>query len=371
MRVLVWHWGRRGAGPRFAVELAAGLAAVPGTTALLSLAAGAEILSLPHAPHCDLPVRTYAGWPGLLARAIAAPLMMARLDGALARLRPDIAICAMPAPLDPLFLATLRRRGIPNLIIAHDAAPHAGDGGWPRALWDRAVLRHADMIGVLSRDVGMAMAAAHRVPILSLSHPPFPMPPLAPPCAHGGPLRVLSFGRLRAYKGLDLLAATARRLPRGWEMRVVGTGPETAQLATLRAVPGMRVENRWVAEADVPGLLGWADVVLLTHAAASQSGVAAAAIGAGRFVVATDVGGLAEQARGIAGVALCRPDADALVAALMNCQDAPLPARADPARAWQAMAVELLAGARRAGLVQRQPRAMAAASCSAVRSGPL
>lgn len=371
MRVLVWHWGRRGAGPRFAVELAAGLASVPGTTALLSLAEGAEILSIPGAPRCDLLVPTYAGWPGLLARAMAAPVMLARLDRALARLRPDLAVCAMPAVLDPLFLTTLRQRGIPSLVIAHDAGPHAGDGGWVRAAWDRMVLGQADMLGVLSGHVGVAIAAAHRVPVLPLWHPPFPMPALPLPRAHGGALRVLSFGRLRAYKGLELLMATTRQLPRGWDLRVVGAGPETPQLAALRAVPGVRVENRWVAEADLPGLLGWADVVLLTHAAASQSGVAAAAIGAGRFVVATDVGGLAEQTRDVAGVMLCRPDADALVAALHACQAAPLPVRANPAADWQDMAAELLAGVRQAGLAQRQPRAMAAASCSAVRSGPL
>lgn len=367
----MWHWGRRGAGPRFAVELAAGLAGVPGTTAMLSLAAGAEILTLPDAPRCDLVVQTYAGWPGLFARAAVAPFMLAGLDRALARLRPDLAVCAMPAPLDPLFLLALRRRGVPNLIVAHDAEPHAGDGGWLRAAWDRAVLRQADMIGVLSPNVGTALQARHRAPLISLSHPPFPMPAMAPPRAHGDAFRVLNFGRLRAYKGLDLLAATAPLLPRGWTMRVVGSGPETPQLAALRATPGVRVENRWVAEAEVPDLLGWADAVLVTHSAASQSGVVAAAIGAGRLLVATDVGGIAEQTRGIDGATLCRSDADSMVAALEACQTAALPARGDPRAAWRAMAAEMLAGVRRAGLAQRQPRAMAAASCSGVRSGPL
>jgi len=43
MRVLEWQWGRRGAGPRFAAELARNFAAVPETETLLSLAARAEI----------------------------------------------------------------------------------------------------------------------------------------------------------------------------------------------------------------------------------------------------------------------------------------------------------------------------------------
>lgn len=375
MRVLVWHWGRHGAGPRFAVELVAGFSGLPGVQASLSLAAGAEILTISEPPRCDLPVPTYGGWLGLAGRWMGAPAMLRRLDQALAELRPDLAVCAMPAALDPIFLAALRRREIPSVVIAHDAAPHAGDGGWVRGAWDRAVLRRADGLGVLSEHVGKEMAGRYPdMPIFSLWHPPFAMGATVPPRAHGGRPRVLSFGRLRAYKGLDLLADTLRLLPAGWDLRVVGKGPESPALAALRAVPGVHLENRWVAEAALPSLIGWADVVLLTHRAASQSGVAAAAIGAGRFVVATDVGGLAEQLRAVPGVALCAPDPAALSAALRGVVDAKAPARPDARADWRAMAAALLAAARQAGLVpglaQRQPRAMAAASRSGIQSGP-
>ena len=35
MRVLVWQWGRRGGGPRYAVELVSGLGARAGVEAML------------------------------------------------------------------------------------------------------------------------------------------------------------------------------------------------------------------------------------------------------------------------------------------------------------------------------------------------
>ncbi len=44
MRILVWQWGRRGAGPRVAVNLAEGLRQVGGVDVVLSLSTGAEIL---------------------------------------------------------------------------------------------------------------------------------------------------------------------------------------------------------------------------------------------------------------------------------------------------------------------------------------
>jgi glycosyltransferase involved in cell wall biosynthesis len=97
---------------------------------------------------------------------------------------------------------------------------------------------------------------------------------------------------------------------------VVGSGPESAELARLRAMPGVSVENRWVPEGELGALLGWADALVLSHREASQSGVAAAAIAAGRWVVATRVGGLAEQVEGQATSVLCEPDPESLAAAI-------------------------------------------------------
>lgn len=58
MRVLVWQWGRRGAGPKMAVELARGLNALEGCQAVLSLSEKAEILRADPSVTNDLSVRT-------------------------------------------------------------------------------------------------------------------------------------------------------------------------------------------------------------------------------------------------------------------------------------------------------------------------
>ena len=108
---------------------------------------------------------------------------------------------------------------------------------------------------------------------------------------------MLCFGRLRTYKGLDLLAEALRLLgPRpDMEVWVVGRGPESTALAALRALPGVKVENRWVPECEVSAILNWADIVVMPYREASQSGIPPTALAAGRRVVATRVGGLPEQ----------------------------------------------------------------------------
>jgi glycosyltransferase involved in cell wall biosynthesis len=271
MRVLVWQWGRRGAGPRFAAALADGLRQTPGTEAVLSLSTAAEILRAPDPPDCRFPIATYSGAAGLVWQWLRAPLTVARLRRRLAALRPDLAICAMPGPLDLLLLAALRRIGVPAAVIVHDAEPHPGDGIPLLMFLQRRLIRRADAAVALSEHVAARLRAQRVVDparLFVIAHPPFVFGPPPPPArAHGGPLRLLCFGRLLPYKGLDLLADAVRRLEARpeWQLRVVGSGPESAGLAALRALPGVTVENRWVPEPEIATLIAWCDVLVLPY----------------------------------------------------------------------------------------------------------
>ena len=92
MRVLVWQWGRRGGGPRYGVELAESLRALPDDTAVLSLSRQAELLRGPSPPACELPVATYDGPLSFLLRCALAPLRVGRLADRLRALRLAVAI---------------------------------------------------------------------------------------------------------------------------------------------------------------------------------------------------------------------------------------------------------------------------------------
>ena len=355
-RVLVWQWGRRGGAPRFGVLLAAGLRAIPGTDVALSMSGRAELLGGPSPPRCDLLVDTYGGMLGFLVRLLWSPLAARGLARRVRELRPDLAICAQPGPLDLLMAAALRRLRVPFIVVVHDAETHPGDGMPFQMMLQGMLCRRSSAIVALTAHVAdrlreLGLAGSPTRPLLLSRLPPltFDQPPPLPP-TRGGPVHLLSFGRLLPYKGLDLLAETLRHLgPRtDAEIRVVGDGPETPALAALRALPGVTVENRWVPEAEVSALLGWADALILTYTEASQSGVAAAALAAGRRLVATRVGGLTEQLQDEPLAILCPPDARSLAAALRDLiaspgsPDPPV----DAGAAWRDMAVELLSWAK-------------------------
>ncbi len=328
MKILVWQWGRFGAGPRLAAGFAAAFAAIPGVETALSLASGPELMQAASRPVCALPVATYRGAAGYVGRVLATPRDLPRLVARIAALAPDVAFCAMPAALDLAMHAALHRLRVPYAVVVHDADLHPGDGYPMQMLLQRRLCRRADALVALSQHVADRLDAqglTRGKPLLRGRLPPAVFESLPPPGAHGGRLRLLFFGRLLPYKGLDLLAAAlSRLLPRDdLEVRVVGSGPESPELDALRRLPGVTVENRWVPEDEIGGLLGWSDALALTYREASQSGVAAAAISARRFVISTSVGGLAEQLRDEPAAILCAPDARSIAVAIARLLDAP------------------------------------------------
>jgi glycosyltransferase involved in cell wall biosynthesis len=345
MNVLIWQWGRRGAGPRFAACLAEAMRGRPGIDVTLSLCRDAELLAVPNPPACGMPVRTYTGMASFLLRLVTAPFALPFLLLRLRRIMPDLAICAMPGPLDPLMGLALRILRARLVVVVHDADPHPGDGFPGQMVLQRGLCRMAHGLAALCDHVGMRLRQQSPTrTVIPFEHPPFAFD-LPASDRDPGPRRLLYFGRLLPYKGLDLLAEALAMVPPGCNVRVVGSGPETLALDALRACPGVTVENRWVPESEIGTLLGWSDAVILPYREASQSGVAAAALAAGRPVIATTVGGLREQLAAAPGTVFCEPDAASLAHAIGRWLEAPplIAPPADAATAWRDATTRLLA----------------------------
>ena len=361
MRVFVWQWGRKGAGPRIAAELAKALNALPDTSAVLSLSSGAEVLQAESDLHNDVPVRTYKSLSSFFMRLLQAPRMVYALGRVLRAVRPDVAICAMPGPLDLIMVAALRKAGVPVVVLVHDAAAHPGDGFVGQMFLQRLLVWSADIPVTLSRHVAAQLEKQWCMRgrrALVAFHPPFafvaPEGQPSAPFAHKGPVRLLFFGRLLPYKGLDLLAQalTAVGDHTDYICRVAGKGPHSAELDQLAALPNVQIENRWVPETKVSQLLAWADALVLPYREATQSGVGAAALAAGRWVISTDVSGLAEQFAGQSNVLFCKPEAQSIGATLTEfVKDKPAATpntqgKREAEQAWQIMAEQILNGVR-------------------------
>jgi glycosyltransferase involved in cell wall biosynthesis len=318
------YLGRRGLS-RFTLELARSMGEIPHVQATFCVSRQNEIFGrFSNLPCRVLPVDTFEGPGGALARSYRVRSLYRNVLGELRRWRSAGVVTLMPHVWTPLFAPLIRNHGFRYLTVIHDAHPHPGDptsllSGW--ALRDAA---HADPVVTLSRSVADALAASGTVPrqkLVPLFHPDLDFGAAQRPHAPAGasPFRLLFFGRILAYKGLPTLVEAiellrAEGLP--VHLSVFGDGPLGPLQARLEAI-GAEVQNRWIADEEVGPVLARHHAVALPHNECSQSGVAAAALGAGLPLVGCRIGGLAEQVRdGATGVLAQGSDAASLAAAI-------------------------------------------------------
>jgi glycosyltransferase involved in cell wall biosynthesis len=132
--------------------------------------------------------------------------------------------------------------------------------------------------------------------------------PLPPELAEvRGPV-VLFFGLLRPYKGIEVLLESWRGLADA-ELWIVGRPRVALEPLRAKAPKSVRFVPRFISDAELPAYFRRADVVVLPYLRTERldfSGVLATALGFGRAVVASDIGGFHEVAA-TGGVRLVAP----------------------------------------------------------------
>jgi len=133
---------------------------------------------------------------------------------------------------------------------------------------------------------------------------------------------ILFFGFIREYKGLDLLIEAFGALDERYALVIAGEtyGSFDAYDALIRRnrmKDRIRVFNDYIPDTRVPDFFSAADVCVLPYRSATQSGITSIASHFDLPVIATDVGGLAEEVGGRGtGMVVERPDAGLLTAAI-------------------------------------------------------
>lgn len=142
-----------------------------------------------------------------------------------------------------------------------------------------------------------------------------------------GPVRLLFFGVVRPFKGVeDLITAfglVARTRPGDFQLTVIGetwegwTQPEEL-IARCPERQWIRRVARYVTDAEAEAAFGAADVVVLPYRRCSSSGPLHIAMAMGLPVVATRVGGIPEATASYPGAVLAEPaDPESLARAIL------------------------------------------------------
>lgn len=247
----------------------------------------------------------------------------------------------LPLPfVDRHFLAGLRRTA-PLVLTVHDTNPFNGNPssglqGLGMAgtfnSFDRLIVHTArGRERLLAQGADPARVTVLPHGLLGGGPSPAPSPAGDPPsdAPSGDPMdgvvTFLVFGKIKPYKGIDLLIEAFARLPAPLRamarLRVVGKPyMDLGPLRSLAAARGVDagIEPRFVADEDVPALFAPGTVATFPYREIEASGVLALALAAGRPVLATRIGGFAETITdGVHGL-LVPPDDPAALAAAMT-----------------------------------------------------
>jgi glycosyltransferase involved in cell wall biosynthesis len=277
-------------------------------------------------------------WPHAALRIAKGALhwrAMRRFADELRMTRPDVVHFQwLPLPaLDRLFLATLRRVA-PLVLTAHDSRPFNAAASRLQMLGATSVLREFDSVIVHTEEArdrliayGVGPDRLVRIPhgLLHDSGPAATVERLP-----SDRVRFLLFGKLKPYKGADLLLEAFRRLPPALRERaeILIIGKPYMDVAPLRrAAVGLehsvRLDLRFVPDEEMGELLARADVLVFPYREIDMSGVLMAALRYGRPIIASRIGGFAELlTHGRHGVLVPPGDVGALAAAMARlCAD--------------------------------------------------
>jgi glycosyltransferase involved in cell wall biosynthesis len=193
----------------------------------------------------------------------------------------------------------------------------------------KPLLRRTDGVVVHSRFDREALRETYALaslPVEIALHGPFDhhaIPASRNPVATDGGCRLLFFGTIRPYKGLEDLIEAFALLPSHYELTVVGETWEgwTRPAELIAASPArdrITFVNRYVTDAEVDGFFAAADLVVLPYRRSSASGPLHIAMSHGLPVVVTAVGGLVEAAERYSGARFAPAGQPAALASAMR-----------------------------------------------------
>jgi glycosyltransferase involved in cell wall biosynthesis len=220
---------------------------------------------------------------------------------------------------DPRLLVTAAAVRRPVVYTVHDPVPHPGAAA-------RSPLERVAYAGWLRRAVTVVLhgesliddlgpPAARRVRVvphgIRVAQAPF-APPAQP--------RLLLFGRIEAYKGIDVLLGAMEHV---WAARsdvtVTIRGSGSLDVAAPDD-PRVVVDQSYVPESSIDPMFARTTVTVLPYLQGSQTGVGIQSVARGVPVVVTDVGALPDVASG-AGVVVRPGDPAALAAGILRILD--------------------------------------------------
>ncbi|WP_418320791.1 glycosyltransferase family 4 protein [Piscinibacter sakaiensis] len=231
-------------------------------------------------------------------------------------------------PKDYLVLAISFLRSRYNFVLTvHDPVPHSGDDAMDyhnsrRGIYQRLLRRWCT--SAITHGASLRAQLGVNFPLLQNRISIVPHGPLGPFELPNNPPEMgtlLFFGRINEYKGLRYFVDAVIRLRAdGYAVKgiIAGRGSDLEpNRETILENDCFELYEEYVPRARVHELFTRAQVIVMPYIDATQSGVAAMAMGFGKPVVATNVGSISEMiVHNSTGILVAPRDSNALANAI-------------------------------------------------------
>jgi glycosyltransferase involved in cell wall biosynthesis len=224
-------------------------------------------------------------------------------------------VITMPHFLDLNVFRQAKRNSIFVTRVIHDYKRHPGDI-WPNFV-SIVIRRYAsDKLVYLSRFVQKKCKFPYRRSIVARFPEEHLLDPQFQETSKFESCDVLIIGRIRKYKGLQVLGDVVNIINETTEVNFLLAGNGKTK---IKEGKNLVIVERWLAEAEFEELFLKTRIILLLHQEASQSGVPSVATANGKWIVAPELGGLAEQVEnGVNGFRYQKDDMNSLKEAIFD-----------------------------------------------------
>lgn len=285
--------------------------------------------------------RSARGLWGKVRKGVAHAHAMRELVQRVRTLRPDVVHFQwLPLPLVDLAAIRACRRQCPLVFTMHNTSIFHGSSSRLQGLGTQRAYALFNRIVVHSefgKRAALAAGRATEAQLVLIPHGAFThYAELSPPehVEREGPQTILFAGSIKQYKGLDVLIRALAHLSSSYgpgELRLVVAGQPGMPMESVRELANsLRVDHliewrlRHQSEQELADALAHSHIVVLPYREIDQSGVLLAAVGMGRAVVASAIGGIPEIIEhGVNGLLVAPEDDAALARALGSVLTSP------------------------------------------------
>lgn len=300
MKIVIIHFGRKGAGPAIALEMAKSLHKQGHE---IYYYASSMVENRKYVEAESFTSRFFDTYQSRLSyiQSVFFSGKIGKVVSSIKKDNPDVVY----SPMNDMWLPFIfpKLKDLLRIKTIHDVGIHEGNESIVNKWWNNTNFKDAEKFVILSRKYvpKLVERGIHEKDIVVIPHAGFDYYAALGVSNSDETTgkNVLFFGRIDKYKGIEVLLKAMPKVIAAHpdvKLCIAGNGNMDSYADGLeKCKDNIDLQNRWIKDEEVAGFVSWADVVVLPYTHATQSGVIPLAYAFSKPVIATNVGCLDEQ----------------------------------------------------------------------------